>query len=177
MVRSVVLIGMMGSGKTTIGRILARKLSRAFLDTDREIEHRAGQTISEIFASQGESAFRAMETALLVELADRPRPAVIACGGGIIVQAENLALLKRIGPVVWLSMSTDHLVERLRYSRRQNRPLLQSEDWPGVVRRLMREREASYRQVADVTLAIDGLSPGQAVAEIMRHLRAIEGRR
>lgn len=177
MMRSVILIGMMGSGKTTIGRILARKLNRAFVDTDREIEYRAGQTINEIFASDGEAAFRKMETDLLLDLVDRSRPVVIACGGGIIVRAENLSLLRQIGPVIWLSMSAEHLVERLRYSRRQSRPLLQVANWPDVVRQLMLERESRYRQAADIALAIDGLSPGQVVAEILRHLRTIEGRR
>jgi shikimate kinase len=175
--RHVVLIGMMGSGKTTIGRILARRLNRAFLDTDREIERRTGQTVSQIFALQGEAAFREQETELLRDLLDWPRSTVIATGGGIVVRERNLDLLKQLGIVVWLTMSPDSLVERLRYSRRQGRPLLQTEHWPEVVRRLMAERSASYQRAADLALAVDGLAPGQVVAEVMRHLRPLERRR
>lgn len=177
MARQVVLIGMMGSGKTTIGRMLARKLNRSFLDTDRELERRAGQTVRQIFTQQGEDAFRHMETELLQELVEWQRSSVIACGGGIVARVENVGLLKQIGTVIWLSMSSDNLVERLHYSRRQGRPLLQTEHWPQVVRQLMAERAASYRRAADVTLAVDGMAPSQVVAEITRHLRLMERRR
>lgn len=177
MPRHVVLIGMMGSGKTTIGRVLARKLGRAFLDTDREIEQYCGMTISEIFAEQGEAAFRQLETQLLLHLADLPRSTVIACGGGIVVRPENLNLLKRLGPVIWLRMSADNLIFRLRFSRRQSRPLLMTEHWPDVVRQLVAEREECYWRVADVTLQADGLSPEQVARQLQQAFRTIEGRR
>lgn len=177
MPRHVILIGMMGSGKTTVGRILARKLGRAFLDTDREIEQYCGLTISEIFAEQGEAAFRHLETQLLMHLANLPRPTVIACGGGVVVRPENLGLLKRLGPVIWLKMSADNLIFRLRFSRHQSRPLLHTEHWPDVVRQLVAEREEFYLWAADVTLLADGLSPEQVALQLQQTFRTIEGRR
>lgn len=168
---------MMGSGKTTVGRILARKLGRPFLDMDREIEQRSGLTIVEIFAEQGEAAFRQLESQLIDDLAGLPRSTVIACGGGVVVRPEAAGRLRRLGQVVWLRMTAENLVQRLRHSRRQGRPLLHTEHWPDVVRQLVAERESAYRQAAHVTLPCDGLSPEQVAARIQQTLRAIEGRR
>jgi shikimate kinase len=168
---------MMGSGKTTVGRILARKLGRAFLDTDREIERRSGLSVGQIFAEQGEPAFRRLESELLEELATLHRPTVVACGVGVVVRPESVESLRRIGPVIWLCMSADSLEARLRFSRRQARPLLLTEHWPDVVRQLTAEREHLYRRAASITIQCDGLSPEQVASRIQRTLRSIEGRR
>ncbi len=167
----------MGSGKSTVGRILARKTGRSFIDTDREIEQQIGARIPVIFAERGEAAFRAEETAMLKQLRGLLRPSVVACGGGIIVTPENIGLLKELGYVFWLQMSLDHLIWRLRHSHRRDRPLLQVSDWPSTVTRLVADREHLYQQAADVTVRVDGLSPEQIAVRIARTLRMLEGRR
>lgn len=177
MARHVLLIGMMGSGKTTVGRLLARKLGRPFIDTDREIEKHIDTRIPAIFAERGEAAFRAEETAMLKQMAELPRPTVIACGGGIVVSPENLPLLKQLGYTFWLQMSLEHLTWRLRHSQRRDRPLLQVADWPKALSQLVAEREHLYKQASDVTVKVDGLSPEQVAVTIARTLRMLEGRR
>ena len=99
----LVLVGMMGAGKSTIGRLAAERLGRAFLDSDAIIEGRTGRTVREIFAAEGEAAFRALESAVLLEALDSPQPCVIAAAGGVVLREENRAALERASArVVWL---------------------------------------------------------------------------
>jgi len=142
--RNIILTGFMGSGKTTVGRILARNLGWEFLDTDREIESREGRTIPEIFESQGEEAFREMETRLAGELKERHR-CVIATGGGFVLRAENRELAGEAGPIVLLIATPEQIWHRVKRSRR--RPLLQTADPEGRIRELLQEREDAYASI------------------------------
>ena len=143
------LVGFMGTGKTTVGRAAAHKLGFKILDSDHEIERQQGKTIPEIFAQQGEPAFRAMER----EFIERGHPAertVIACGGGLVVQPGTLALLKSKGVVVCLHASVETILART--ARHRNRPLLAVEDPETRVRTLYAAREPVYKQAGTVIL-------------------------
>ncbi len=168
--RSIVLVGMMGAGKTSIGRRLAGLLHLPFLDADTEIEKAANLTIPEIFQNYGEAHFREGEERVLARLlADGP--AVVATGGGAFMSEETRARCRESGVTIWLKADAPVLLDRVR--KKGNRPLLAQSDPDEVMRRLFAEREPTYRQ-ADITVASrDG--PHQAVvAEIVtaldRHL-------
>ncbi|HZA75937.1 MAG TPA: shikimate kinase [Acidimicrobiales bacterium] len=119
--RHVVLVGLMGVGKTTVGRRLARELQRPFADADEQLELRAGRTIPVIFRDDGEAAFRRLESEVLADLLGRTHPLVVAAGGGVVTGAENRALLSRHGFVVWLRASAGFLATRIDPT---HRPLL-----------------------------------------------------
>jgi shikimate kinase len=148
----------MGGGKTTVGRLLARRTGRDFIDLDHEIARGAGQTIREIFAEGGEDRFRDLEHAALVSALDRPDPAVISCGGGAVTRPENRAALRHT-PTVFLSEDVDVLFAR---TRGADRPLRggSREDFG----RRHAERLSLYREVADVEVRADGRG-ATAVAE------------
>jgi shikimate kinase len=154
----VAIVGYMGSGKTTVGRLLARRTGRDFVDLDDEVSRAAGRTIPEIFAEGGEDHFRDLEHDALLSALDRPDPAVISCGGGAILRPENRAAL-RDTPTVFLSEDTGVLYSRTRGS---NRPLrsVSREDFT----QRYAERLPLYRGVADVEVRADG-RPAAAVAE------------
>lgn len=158
----VVLTGFMASGKTAVGRRLARRLGYDFVDTDQLIEDRAGRSIPEIFAADGEAAFRQMERDTIAGLAP-PQPAVIATGGGTFVDAENRAALHRLGPVVCLVTSPEVILERV--GRSDKRPLAQGPDAAERLRKLFEARLPFYR-MADVMVETDGLSVDQAAARV-----------
>jgi shikimate kinase len=145
----VVLVGMMGSGKTTVGRRVAAVLGRPFADSDEIIEARTGRTVAEIFAAEGEPAFRTIETEVLGECLDASEPTVIAAAGGVVLEAENRRRLGGAGTVVWLKVPVGTLVDRVAGST--HRPLL-DEDPEGVLAELSEAREALYLAVADLTL-------------------------
>ncbi len=147
-----------------MGKRLAERLGMPFVDTDARIEQKTGQTISTIFAIQGETAFRKLETALLVELAAEP-PAVIATGGGIVTQEVNWPLLKQLGWVVHLHAPTEALFERV--SRQSHRPLLQTENPRENFQALYVTREAQYLR-ADLILDTAGRSPHELADEIQK---------
>ena len=156
------IVGDMGSGKTTVGRLLARRTGRDFVDLDHEISRRAGCTIPEIFAEGGEERFRDLERDALVSGLDRPDPAVISCGGGAVTRPENRAALLQT-PTVFLSEDVDALFARTRGS---DRPLrgVSREDFS----RRYAERLTLYREVADVEVRADGrgaAAVAEAVAE------------
>lgn len=174
MYQHIVLIGMMGVGKTTVGRLLARKLGRPFLDTDQEIVKREGRSIEAIFAVSGEEGFRQIETGVLQSLLEMPQPTVIATGGGIVLREENRALLRQLGYTIWLQLDAARLVERLAHSQPQMRPLLFREDWPQVVATLMKQRQGLYQTVADYSVAVAAKSPLQIVQEICQIVRVLE---
>jgi shikimate kinase len=141
LVRTVALIGMMGAGKSAIGRQLAKRLNAPFLDADKEIETAAGCTIPEIFAEHGEAYFRDGERRVIARLLDGP-PAVLATGGGAYMNAETRTLLHERATVVWLKADFETLWKRV--SKRGHRPLLKTEDPQGTLRRLLAEREPVY---------------------------------
>lgn len=146
---NIVLIGFMGSGKTSIGRIVAQRLGFQFVDTDAVIVERAGMQVAEIFERHGEAWFREQETATLRSLSILNR-AVISTGGGIVTREENHALLRELGFVVWLTASEDVIFERV--SRNTKRPLLQTPNPRATVHELLEKRRGLYEAVAQFTL-------------------------
>lgn len=147
-IQNIALIGFMGTGKSSVGQLAAAQLHFTFLDTDHVIEARAGKTISEIFAEQGESAFRELERKIVGELVTRKRT-VISTGGGLPANPENLASLKTHSLVVCLWASPEKIWERVR--NQTHRPLLKEADPLAKIRKLLEERAPHYRQ-ADVLL-------------------------
>ena len=141
---NLVLAGFMGTGKSYIGRQLAMALKRRFVDTDRAIEEGDGRTIPEIFAASGESHFRALEHQLCQELST-PAGLIIATGGGMLLPAENQALMERGGVIICLWLPEDQLLQRL--ASNKDRPLLSGSNWRQIVRKLFAEREPAYRRL------------------------------
>ena len=146
--RSIVLVGMMGAGKSTIGRRLSVRLGLPFLDADAEIEAAAGMSIPDIFESRGEADFRDGEVRVIARLLDSG-PAVIATGGGAVMRQETRDRIRDKAVSIWLKVDTDVIMRRVK--RRSDRPLLQTADPEATVERLIREREPVYGQ-ADVTV-------------------------
>jgi shikimate kinase len=162
----VVLVGLMGSGKTTVGRALAERLRRPLLDTDTVVEQRAGRTIREIFADDGEPVFRDLESAALADVLAGAEPTVIATGGGVVLRAENRAALDAAeARVVWLSAEPGTLLERLRHAT--DRPLL-DHDPEATLQRMADERAPLYREVADLVVRVDGRSLHEIVEAVLR---------
>ncbi len=165
----IYLMGMMGSGKTTLGRSLARELGRRFVDLDARIERRAGLTMPEIFARYGESRFRDLESATLVEL-HAHRDLVVALGGGTPLRATNRRMLHNSGCVVYLRARPATLAHRL--PQHTERPLLREADDPeATLAELLAEREPLYGEVADVVIDNEG-DEGVAVQALIRTLQA-----
>lgn len=163
-IRNVALVGFMGAGKTTVGRLVAQYLGFEFVDTDQLIERRAGATIPEIFARQGETAFRESEREVIAELTLRSGH-VIATGGGLVCQPGNLEHLKAHALVVCLWASPETLWQRVRHQAR--RPLLNVPDPHAEMLRLLEERAPFYRQ-ADV-LVNTGSRSSREVAQQVVH--------
>lgn len=165
----IVLVGLMGSGKSTVGRRLAGLLDKPFVDADDALEERAGRSIADIFAADGEDAFRQLETSLLEELLDRTDEPVVATGGGVVTRATNRELLAyhRSAIVVWLDGSPAFLASRLQ--QQSHRPLLVDADPVEVLTRLHAERRPFYEEVADVVVDVEQFlhspQPKQAVAD------------
>jgi shikimate kinase len=146
---NIFLVGLMGAGKTSVGKLLARRLGKVFYDSDHEIERATGVRIPVIFEIEGESGFRARETRVLAELA-KSSDIVLATGGGAVLAEENRRLLSEHGTVVYLRASPHDLYYRTRHDR--NRPLLQTENPLAKLTSLYSERDALYREVADVVI-------------------------
>lgn len=164
--KNIILIGYMGCGKTTIGKHLAKLGSSIFLDTDERIEEKQGRTISDIFAKDGEEAFRDMETAYLKELLRlRKEGLVISTGGGMPVREENRRLLQELGFVVYLKASPETVYERVKDDTK--RPLLQCADPLARIREMMEKRRAAYESTANYTLEVDHCMQ-QELAEMIR---------
>lgn len=164
--RHIVLVGMMGSGKTTVGRMLAARLSRPLLDSDEIIERREGRTVRDIFANDGEEAFRAIEAEVLKESLASEGPSVIAAAGGVVLRSENRQALKESGArVVWLRADPAILATRVKGG--PHRPLLDN-DPAGTLLRMYEQREPLYREVADAIVTVDGRSVGDVVEAVLR---------
>lgn len=152
--RPIILVGLMGCGKSTVGKELSRQTGMPLLDTDAVIEEQIGKSIPDIFAEYGEAHFRALETALLRYLDtqhDETRvPPIISTGGGTVIRDENRRLLRHIGFVVWLNVDVRILLQRTAGSN--HRPLLQNADPEGTLRRLFNERRAAYAAASHLSL-------------------------
>jgi shikimate kinase len=162
---NIFLVGPMGAGKSTIGRVLAFELNRQFRDTDRVIEDRTGADIPWIFDMEGEAGFRDRETAVLADLSTE-MDLVIATGGGIVLRPENRQMMKGSGFVFYLTASTDQLVERT--ARDKKRPLLQVENPRQKIIDLLEMRDPIYREAADFIINTDKRSPKLVAQEIVR---------
>ena len=166
----VILIGMMGAGKTSVGKALARALGRRFLDADHEIEARCGVSIPTIFELEGESGFRKREAQVIDELTVMP-DIVLATGGGAVLLEENRECLASRGIVVYLVARPEDIFERTRHDR--NRPLLQVEDPLGRIRTLLEQRSALYEGLADVRLETGRSTIGRLVQRLIPMLDAV----
>jgi shikimate kinase len=144
---NIFLVGLMGAGKTSVGKLLARRLGKTFYDSDHEIERSTNVRIPVIFEIEGEAGFRARETRILADLVKLP-DVVLATGGGAVLAPQNRALLSQHGTVVYLRASPRDLWQRTRHDR--NRPLLQTEDPLAKLTELYAQRDPLYREVADV---------------------------
>lgn len=160
---NLILVGMMGSGKTTMGRALARQLGKVFVDSDEEIIKRTGVTVPHIFDIEGEAGFRLRETAAIKDLAARDN-LVLATGGGAVLAEENRAALRHNGIVIYLKASVHDLWQRTRHDR--NRPLLQTRDPHGRLTELFQQRDPLYQQISDIVVQ----SGKQSVNALMLHL-------
>ncbi len=157
----------MGSGKTTVGRKLARMLKRDFIDIDQELIRRTGVSISHIFEVEGEEGFRNRESRLLAEICERDN-AVVSTGGGIVIRPANRELMRGAGTVVYLDIPLETLWSRLRDC--QNRPLLQVENPRARVEELQAERAPMYLDVADFSVAVEGDSALRTARRIQQRL-------
>ena len=146
--RSIVFVGLMGAGKTAIGRRVAAALALPFVDSDQEIENVSRMTIAELFDRYGEAEFRALEQRVILRILEAG-PQVVSTGGGAFINAQTRAVIAERGLSVWLKAEIDTLMERV--SRKQNRPLLKTADPRGTLERLMAERHPVYA-LADLTV-------------------------
>jgi len=169
---NVFLIGPMGAGKSTIGRLLARELGVPFKDSDREIEARTGADIPWIFDVEGEEGFRLREEAMIDELVHE-QGIVLATGGGVVMRESNRNALKGNGLVVYLRTSVEQQLQRTAKDRQ--RPLLQTPDPERVLRELMARRDPLYREIADLVIDTDQRGPKGVVSSIVTRLREDAG--
>ena len=146
---NLILVGMMGSGKTTMGRALAKHLGKVFVDSDEEIQKRTGVTIPHIFDIEGETGFRQRETAAIRDLVERDNM-VLATGGGAVLAEQSRELMRQNGIVVYLKANVHDLWQRTRHDR--NRPLLQTADPYAKLTELFQQRDPLYLQVADIVM-------------------------
>lgn len=147
--KNIIFIGIMGSGKSTIGKKIAKNLNYDFVDTDQEIENITGMSISEIFKKEGEVRFRSEETHALKRI-KKDSPVVIATGAGIIMNKENRDIMKKTGIIIYLDADIDIIIERV--SRNNNRPLLNVIDIKEKVKHLSKERKEKYLEIADINI-------------------------
>jgi shikimate kinase len=161
--RSLVLVGMMGAGKSSIGRKLAQRLNLHFVDADTEIEQAAGMNISEIFARHGEAYFRAGEARVIARLLDGG-PQVLATGGGAFMHPQSREAIRAKAVSIWLRAEYDVLMKRIK--RRNDRPMLKTDDPGETLRRLMQERDPVYAE-ADVTVHSRDVPHEIIIAEII----------
>lgn len=160
----MILIGFMGCGKTSVGIRLSYALKRTMIDTDKWIEKQQNMTISEIFASRGEAAFRQMETDCIRTLIEKENDRIISTGGGLPIKEENHKLLKQLGRVYYLKVTPETVYERLKEDT--TRPLLQGEKPEQKIRDLLAYREPLYEACADEVIEVSKKSFDEIIAEI-----------
>ncbi len=162
--RHVVLVGMMGVGKSTVGQMLATRLGRGFVDNDQRVEERTGATIGQMFSERGEDEFRRIEHEVLADALLGAVPSVIGAGGGVVTRREGRAVL-RSGPlVVWLRAQPETLARRV--GEGSGRPLLEGTDVLATLARLAQERAPLYEEVADAIIDVDALEPDAVVDQV-----------
>lgn len=166
---NVILIGFMGSGKTTVGLKLSYRLRRPVIDTDKEIEREEKRSISDIFATDGEQYFRDKETALLRKMLKSVNNQIISVGGGLPLRNENRELLHELGQVFYLKASAETIYGRVKNDT--GRPLLQGPDPQTKIERLLNERNAHYTDAADVVINVDGKDFDQILCEIEQNVK------
>lgn len=170
MLKNLVLIGFMGSGKSSIGRELGNVLGYPIIDTDTLIVEQAGKPINDIFADEGEEAFRDLESSVLRDLCGQsPLKHIISTGGGIITREENRVLLRDLGYVVWLRVSPEEILRRT--SRNSDRPLLNNDNPAETIARLLEERIPLYRETAHLTIETDSLTFPEIATGIIESAR------
>jgi shikimate kinase len=163
--RSIVLVGLMGTGKTTTGHLLGERLGLPYVDTDDLILERTGRTVRDIFREDGEAAFRVLETGVLVEALAAPTPVVLAAAGGVVLAEANRRTLRDADAVVvWLRADPALLVQRVQ--GQEHRPLL-DDDPEGTLAAMQRDREPLYREVADVVIDVDDLTPAEVAERVL----------
>ncbi len=161
----LVLVGLMATGKTTVGRLAAARLGRTHVDSDELIELRTGRTVREIFADDGEATFRELEAAALVDALAEDQPAVISAAGGVVLDPANRRALRDADAfVVWLRADPELLAARV--GAQDHRPLL-DDDPAGTLAAMDRDRAPLYAEVADRTIDVDGLGPDEVLARIL----------
>ena len=168
---NIVLIGFMGSGKTSTGIRLSYRLRRGVEDTDKLIERKEGRAISDIFATDGEEHFRKLETQMLQYLCETRRNQIISVGGGTPVREENRSLLKALGLVVYLRIQPETVCKRLKNDK--TRPLLRSEDPESRIRELLHVRKEAYESCADLIIDVDDKNIAQVMDIIELHLQGV----
>ncbi len=166
---NIVLIGYRGTGKTTVAQELAQRIGWSWVDTDAEIERAAGTTIADVFATQGEPAFRDLESRIIAQVAQRERT-ILATGGGAVLRDENRLRLRACGRVVWLRAAVDTIHRRLQEDARSaaQRPALTQYGEREEIQRLLAVREPLYRQCADLIVDTDEHSPQAVVEHILQ---------
>jgi shikimate kinase len=160
----ILLVGMMGAGKTTVGRLLAQRLGWGYLDSDAQITETTGRSVPEIFSEDGETAFRKEETKALTTAVSGPDPMVVSVAGGAVLSEANRTLLARAGTVVWLRARPETLTRRV--GDGAGRPLL-GDDPGGALSALYEVRRPLYDSVAEVTVDVDDLSPEAVVDQVL----------
>ena len=165
--RTYILVGPMGAGKSTIGRLLAKELGLPFKDSDKEIEERTGASIPLIFDVEGEAGFRDREQAVIAELSEQ-QGLVLATGGGAVLRAENRQAMAKGAIVIYLHASVEHQLART--ARDRNRPLLQTDNPAQVLSSLLALRDPLYREIATLIIETDTRPPRMVVQEIMRFI-------
>lgn len=164
---SVFIVGPMGAGKTTIGRLLAKQLGREFVDSDWYVESQTGADIAWIFAKEGEAGFRARETRAIDELTGQSQ-IVLATGGGAVMSADNRAFLQQRGIVIYLNAPVE--VQLIRTSKDKSRPLLQQANPRKILQELYKKRDPLYRQVAHIVMPTGHTYPRHMVTQLLQQL-------
>lgn len=167
--KNLILIGFMGAGKTTVGKLLAKEKGMKFADTDERIVEEQGKSIPDIFAEYGELYFRDLETDLLTRMQKDTENAVISVGGGMPVREENRVLLRNLGCVIYLSATKQTILSRVQCDG--SRPMLNGDDLENRVEELMRTREHLYRQAAHLDIRTDGRNVYQVLQIIEQETR------
>ena len=167
------LIGFMGSGKSTVSRHMSRALDVPKIEMDEVLAERAGKPITQIFAEDGEEVFRRMETTLLREIG-AGEPALVSCGGGVVLRPENVEIMKATGTILMLSATPQTIFQRVRHSTK--RPILNGNMNVEFIAELMAKRDPAYRAAADVTVSIDCKTSDVVARELVERIRQNHGK-